>query len=439
MNLNRISKIATLVLYTQIFLIWYYLLANILYTAAHQGISNQILLVFLILGFSAVFIKHFPNFPKFENSLVMFLIFVCWVIIRYFLDFHNLTAISEVTIKTTGGIILFFVIGLLLREVIEIKQIKYKLNFLPLASFFLISWVYIFSQFYSRTTPEFFLTPNIEGYYQRSGNFISISYLIFTFLYFLKSINFKKIKNHTFLNLPNIIFTSVSLLCFLSAQLIGSNNAAVVVFFVFIISFAFNLSIINYHEFFYTYKFNQAKLKKIFIYFFKYFFMAGILFYSLIFVSLQYFGYNLSQLRLFGFGYGFNSSIISRIKIFNQFASQQLSYAPLLGNADVASITVKNSGNFIHSFLLNISTHLGLLGVLLITLFLYYVFQQFYKVNSISKSFPPSEFFANRALTAYSFVVFLFLFLLANIATEFTWIVFWFACGFFLPHFQKKL
>ena len=147
-----------------------------------------------------------------------------------------------------------------------------------------------------------------------------------------------------------------------------------------------------------------------------------------VFIILHVTDFDLSKTRIFGFGSGENSSLSSRASIFKEEALDQLSYSPILGNANVAKITTGNSGEFLHNFIPNIIAELGLVGLLIITLILFSVFSILLK--KIKNSSRDEKGFNKFIINMWLFFILLFLFFYANIAVEKSWAVIWFYIGF---------
>jgi hypothetical protein len=364
----------------------------------------------------------------------LFIGLMVWIALRVVVDTADLNYLTQITIATTGGMLLFYFLGAFLGvsyEYLLLKSMKTMLVRLVLIFFFsLLVWVlYEFSQ---RLHPRVFYLTGIDGAYQRPGNFLSISFILCSFYYLLFSLKHSAGMNlilSSFAWLVMYIF--LTFMCFMSSQLIGSNSATGVILGVFLITLVMSLLAsrkrlrLSYFTGELALPFSRQLVKGLL-----FFSAIGIaIFLSLIVFVVGFTGFDLTSMRVFGFGTGSNNSIVSRFEILMESGMEQVGLAPFFGNMDVAYLTTGSSGRTLHSFFPNVMAHLGLLGLIIILIIFFSVFKQL--LNLCRCGGVANEFsYQNNMIAIYSAFVLAYLIFFANLATGLSWIVLWFTFGF---------
>ncbi len=111
------------------------------------------------------------------------------------------------------------------------------------------------------------------------------------------------------------------------------------------------------------------------------------------------------------------SSVQSRLSLLSGF-SDQFAVAPLLGAFDAELRAGYFSGNYMHSILLSLLTHMGIIGTLLIALAVYFIWKDGRVTGEFRQSFG-----------RFYYRLFLAIIFLGTLFTFFTWMPFWFFLG----------
>ncbi len=398
--------------------------------AAYFGLSG---IIFIFLWFQkAIFFRlHF----------FVFLFFIAWIALRVAIDLGELEYLKAITIATTGGILLFYLAGAFfnmayvrLQENPEKKAVHIFIIII-----YLLLTIYSFFNLLSRSRGDIFFIDDFDGDYQRSGNFISISFVAVSVIFssLLSSwtgVNKDKIKIFFWF----LIYTVIAKILLLGSQLIGSNSATAVIIGIYILTVISVMLMKNrklkrlHTEGLIAFPFSKNLMKLLI-----FFVVIGIaLLVTLIYIFIQVTNFDIANIRLLGFGSGSNTSLASRFDILMQTGVDQMSHAPLLGDMNVAYIITGNSGTTLHSFFLYIFANLGLVGLIVVLAFFMLIFQQLFRICKFE--FRRDGSFI-RALTILYFMAILMFFLLfANLAVGVTWIVIWFMVGFISQPFSFK-
>ena len=417
----------------QILLLLFYLSLNITNIGESSGTGLPLLVLFFILSVTVLFIQSINKNIVIRLHLFFFFLFVFWIALRVVIDLSDIQYLKQITIATTGGILLFFFIGTFSRQAIEIisktKSSVFSLK-IVLLTFFAIS-LSVFFSLKSRLLErvDMFYIEGVDGGYQRPGNFLIIIFIIVSFSCLSIASNpSTKAKTNLFFWL--VIYSIGFIAALVSSQMFGSNTATANIMAIYLITIV--LSMIGFNK-----KYRSAFLNAEATYFFSKRLIVNLLKYSFLsilatviiaLVIIQITNFDLDKTRIFGFGSGDNTSISSRANIFKLTGLEQLSYAPILGNMNVAKLITKEEGSFLHYFALNIMAELGLLGLLIAIIIFTLVFYVLIKnIKNVSK-----DAIGFRDYMVYIWILFILLFLLiyANIAVEKSWVVIWFYVGF---------
>ncbi len=390
-----------------------------------------------------------------RRSTLFLLLFFTYFIFRIVVDIDEIEKLKGNTFGTTGGIILFYIVGTLVAIVIgQHEKNAYKVkNYYKYFSLFFIGYLMmscylllsIFFEMSSMLRMDIFLielNEEASGHYQRPGNFLIISYLILITLYaqFIslrqtrRSLSWIRLTSFAVFSLF-IIYTLISLFV---AQMFGSNIAAVLIaglaiIVVTILILLWSKSVRNYLTVVpITFKlliFSKLSSRLIF------FFVLGIaILIGLIFTTGGYLDIDLTTINLVDFGSGTISSVSNRLDLLSNFIIH-FKYSPLFGNMNIDCLTT-GCGSYVHSVFASLLTHTGLLGFLLFAFYLLLVIKEVFKVNA---SLQDKIFITSNIYKLFTVLFFLAILALGVIGTFLTWSVLWFAFGLLLTAVQFKV
>ena len=429
--------------FVMIILLLMYLFTNIKFIG--EGSIALHLLVFYVLlgGFLIILEIILKQNVYIKKSFLFLMLFFTYFINNITLNRPN--DLKALTLATTGGTILFYILGSLIS--INLLYIKEKIltsnKMLNIFNFFYIAFSFIFfilflnvfSVLMENVRKDVFLL-NLDGMYQRPGNFLIISFLIYSFITALFLFVNKYIKKSKFVSLISFV-----LFCFyclfiiggmLLSQLIGSNNAlinlvglmfATLVFYI-LINFTNSKNLLsqiklNIKEIFLT-KLSPKLFSSMAISLF-------ILLFSFIGLT-NFFNLDLSKFRIFGFGSGEISSISTRLSLWKNFIIH-FEYNPIFGNMAVEYLTT-GEGTYVHSFLASLLTHLGIIGFMIFFVYLFKAIKE--KLKDIN------NLYVDNLFTLYSLIVFVGIFIVASFGTFVTWAPIWFLLGLVFPPIVLK-
>src|SRR5690554_5555276 len=198
------------------------------------------------VGLSAVifFVLWLQRRLYIRFSLFFFLLLITWVATRVIIDLGDLEYLKQITVATTGGMLLFYLLGAFFgisyQSVLVQSEKTFFLKFFIFLFLCLMVWMlYNFSQ---RLHPRLFYLLGVDGSYQRSGNFLSISFIVVSFFYLtlvLQRIGKKIILLGVLFWL--FIYTASTLMALVGSQLFGSNSATAVILGVYLITLVMTL------------------------------------------------------------------------------------------------------------------------------------------------------------------------------------------------------
>ena len=400
------------------------------------GSALFVLVLFFIFSLLVNYRIFYKN--KFAYEIrIHFLIFIAllvWVTMRVVIDLNDLEYLKQITVATTGGVLLFYCIGALLG--LSLHKLQYDNSSLSLNSISLLVFlclnIWMIYNFSMRLSSNYFYLEGVGGAYQRSGNFLSITFIVASYIYIARVFCFqreKKINSSIFF----FVYVFFAFIALVSSQLFGSNSATAVITGVFLITLviAFVAShkrlISAYMKGLVKLPFSRRLLRLLLSYSFYVAFFCAVFLIGIILFT----GFDISSLRVFGFGSVINDSLQARFEILYQEGALQLSYSPWLGNMNVAYLVSGSPGRTLHNFLPYVLANLGLVGLFLV-LFLYFViFFQLCRNNYSRFSVCSFRSFLFNMKSLYSVFILLYLFIFANLATDLTWPVLWFTVAFF--------
>lgn len=433
MNLLTFKKanVSRYIAFAQILMLTAYLTLNILNVGA-GGTAKPLLSGFLVLSGVNLFLAFSQGYSALRMHFFVFLLFVTWLSLRVLVDLQDVEYLKEVTVGTTSGILLFFLVGSFARQglndIILAERVVWLRSLLIL---FLLASFRVFLDFSGALLDrdDIFFMEGVEGDYQRPGNFMIISFVMYSFVFLVFSAHPDTKKIFSFF-LWFFVYTLIMSLVLISSQMIGSNTATACVLVVYLItavsSFLFFNKILRnkYVAGRLILPWSKLVFKKIFKY------SVAVLFFGMAaaFVSLKASGFDLQKTRIFGFGTGENTSVSSRWEILQVAGLDQIGYSPVFGNVDVARLTTGDAGRTLHSFIPNVMAELGLVGF-----FMVLVLCSMVVINllNLMKCSGKNEFgFIQASIGFWLFLVFIFFFLYSNLAVGKEWSVIWFFIGF---------
>jgi len=408
------SGVPSILLLAQLFAILFYLNANIV-NVGKAGTALPILAAYVALSALIFFILFLQKTFFFRTHLVVFLIFLAWFAIRVIIDYGDLEKLKAITIATTGGIFLFYLVGAvfsisyfyLLREKISSAVPGF------VVIFFGLLLVYLLGGLFERSRQDLFLVSELDGDYQRPGNFLSISFILVSAILLAKEAKIRTCnKKRILLYFWITIYPLMTVMALVAAQLFGSNSATGVVSGVSILTII-SLLLMSNQRLYQLHANGQLALpfsKQV---------AQGIIRFGIIGVAsliillsflIQVTNFDIKNIRLLGFGSGSNI-FESRVDIFKETVVDQISYAPIFGNLKVAYFTDKD-GVDLHNFFPNIQANLGLIGTISILYLYLLIFRQLYK--NIKKESQSNGSLVHALISLYFIFILSFLLLFAN-------------------------
>jgi len=434
-----LSGVPGILLLAQLLSILFYLNANIVNVGA-AGIALPVLASYVALSALIIFILLLQKTLFFRTHFMVFLIFLAWFAIKVHIDLGDLEQLKAMTIATSSGIFLFYLIGAffsfsysyLLREKIS----SAVPGFVVILFGFLL--VYLLGDLIGRSRQDLFLISNADGLYQRPGNFLSISYILVSALLLLIGAKIRTCnKKRIFLYFWIAIYFLLTVMALVSAQLFGSNSATAVVSGVSILTII-SLLLVSNQRFYQLHADGLLRLplgRQTALGLVRYGMFGVAFLIILISFLIQFTNFDITNIRLLGFGSGYNISIESRVDIFKRTIYDQINYSPIFGNLRVDYLT-GNDGEDLHNFFPYIQANLGLIGTISILYLFVLIFRQLYR--SIKKESPSDGSLVHALISFYFILILLFLLLFANLAVGATWAVMWFAVGFISQPFGFK-
>lgn len=149
-------------------------------------------------------------------------------------------------------------------------------------------------------------------------------------------------------------------------------------------------------------------------------------------IIMELLGIDASVFRITGYGKGVSNSVTSRLELFKNFPEHH-NISPFFGNMNVDKETT-GSGTYVHSFLGSMITHLGYVGLLIITsYFIVGIKELFSKIRQSAR-----ENIMQNAYSLFCLVLLMGFVMLASLTTFFTWIPLWFIVGLTFPLFSTE-
>lgn len=401
-----------------------YLYLNILTIGAEFGVGLHILgghifctFIVMIYLYSKRLIVIRVNYWFF-----WFVFLISWLSLRVVLDLGDMYFLKQVTFATTGGILLFFILGVgfsVSYQAVVNGFCRGRFFVYVLAACFFAVACLIFL-LANRMHENYFVITGINGAYQRPGNFLSILYMLSSYAYVAKiSMLRSKFQRITFKRfiVYSSIFTIFTFLSLSLSQMIGSNSATGMILVLYVVTFAMTILSLKRVSI-YMYVFSSKQLLLLF--------RAGlgvivgtcIFFFAL----LPFFGFDIGRLGVFGFGSGEMSSLSSRLEILFETFEVQAGHSPIFGNMNVAHEVTGSAGATLHNLFPYVLANLGVIGLSLILLML---IAFIWEIRNISRN----DHITNVLLGSYKIYSVVAIFFFANLSTDVSWPVMWFGLG----------
>lgn len=378
-----------------------------------------------------------------NGSFLLLSTVILWIAIKILGDIGNYEYLKKFMFATTGGILFFYFCGLFLSisslELIDLclttRACPSRCNILKSAIFiFLIFVLYrnidLFLNLKERLRDDLFIIKNVNGSYQRPGNFLSISFLLTSYLYVFQQIKNFYIKNNKKLlkhSAVLIIYLCIMIMSSISAQMMGSNNAFIIIIGTGIITLIITSIVLrNSIKNKYSQKppLNRLIIKKLLLKSISISLIIMIIAVLLIVI----FNFDISKTRFMGYGTNTNTSLESRLTIIQNNFLIHFNDSPIIGNYNVEQETT-GIGTYIHSFFLQSLTHTGVVGflmflILFVSLFISLGVKNTSLIYKHQLSLP-----LEKPIKLFSLLILMYFLLVANIATVITWPVLWFGLG----------
>lgn len=371
-----------------------------------------------------------------KKSFLFLVLFFLYLIINITINRPN--DLKRMLIATSGGIILFYVLGSLIS--INLLSIKEKVlnsnRFLNIFNFLCIIFTLLFVTLLVDTfttlminiRADLFLIADLNGAYQRPGSFLLIAFFIYSFItVFFIFVN-SYVKRYKFISFILFgLYCLVTIVAMMLSQMIGSNNALVNLIGLLFITKMFYI-LINFLNSKYLLSNIKLNIKKIFLSkltrkLFSSIFIALFVVILLLVIFVNTLDIDLDKFRIFGYGSGEISSVSNRLALWDNFLVH-FNYNPIFGNIAVDCLTT-GKGSYVHSFPASLLTHLGIVGFLLFFVYLYTAIKETLNNNN--------NLYFNNLFSLYSIVVFIGIFVIASLAVFITWIPLWFLLGLIFP------
>lgn len=409
-----------------------YLNANVVNVGA-MGTALPILVAYVFLSILLFSFFWLQKSLYVRPHLFLFLSLIGWIAFRVVVDLGDLEYLKQITVATTGGMVLFYLLGAFLSVSMHSMLNFHVSSWLPklvLVLFLtILCWtIYKFSQ---RMHPQLFYLTGVDGNYQRSGNFLTISFIIVSFVFLIQTLEFtkKNTRNFGFL-IWTSVYTLSAFIAIAASQLFGSNSATAIVSGMYLITLVMALSGIR-RVLYFKYLRNELALpwsKALLIRLSLVSLLGSIFFIASLVVIVFAADFDLSSIRLLGFGTGANTSLISRIEILAEHGAIQAGYAPFWGNINVAYLTTGSSAKTLHSLFPHVLANLGVVGFSVIIALFLSVSLQLHREIKLKPALNVSSFKV-KIISIYSFLVIVFIISFSSIATGFSWAVLWFSLG----------
>ena len=228
----------------------------------------------------------------------------------------------------------------------------------------------------------------------------------------------------------NILYFSYFIITTLLVQYIGSNNGFLGVFGILFFSIIYKIYLSNKYEKEQIIFSNTNKSRSInesILFFIKNLGLYS--FYLLVILIILFMTFRSFMPPVRILHYNLNEEynpLDERIKTLKDNLIPQFSVNPIIGNMESDEI-ISGKGTYVHSFILSMMTHIGIIGVTLFLLYFFFAVFEYYKSLHYIKDY---RLFC---LKLFVFLITIYIFLMSNIASFFSWNPIWFVLGFSFP------
>jgi len=426
---------------------WFYFVFQNVENFRTGGVGTIYLILFIILSFSNFIIQIIIDYKAiiFRKVLFLILFFFIFYVIKILIDLRNSSEFSSFTFGTSKGVITAFFIGVCMTLNLQYLIRSYhssniygnliNIMILFLFIFYGLQLFNTINIFLADLREDIFLISDGNAKYQRSGILIIMSYTFLSIIFLISNYICKPKLNHfriSILILLNVIYLIITFAIIVLSQLIGSNSAVLFVLVIFFPSFIFNL--IGFIK--------QSKLKTITKSFSDKKYILGLkwspiikktlfglsLFSIIVAVAIQQSNFDITKTRLLGYGKGENNSINSRVKIIQENFITHITYAPILGDFEVDRKTT-GKGTYVHSFIVTMQTHLGLLGLFLTLFILYFLWNNLRYAKKILACDYIYDEYLKKIFRIYLLILLVVFFVFSSLTTFLTWMPIWMLFG----------
>ena len=417
---------------TQVFALLAYLGANIV-NVGEMGVALPVLAAYMGISALIFAMLWFQQHLLIAIHFCIFLLLVLWIAVRVVIDLGDLEQLKAMTVATTGGILLFYLLGAFFGvSYFHIsKYPKYTIVCSLVVLFFGGLMCFVLSNLLPRLREDIFYIASANSAHQRPGNFLSISFIIVSAILLELSCGQAGCKSKALkLFFWIAVYSASAVTALVIAQLIGSNSATAVVGGIFILTLMCLLLMRSrwLHQNYADGKLALPLSKRVLQAAFGFVLIGSMMKFLLISGLVKITGFDISSSRLLGFGAGTNTSLSTRMEILVETGFDQLSYAPLLGNMNVAFLTTGDAGTTLHSFFLFVIANLGMVGLTLALVLFFIVFRRLFR-NARKEDYAKGSL-EHDLINLYFICVLLFLLVFANLTVGVTWPVLWFTLGF---------
>ncbi len=422
---------------------WFYFVFQNVENFRSGGVATIFLIAFIVLSFSNLFIQFIIDYKTivFRKVLFLTLFFFLFFSIKILIDLKNSSEFSSFTFGTTKGVITAYFIGVSMALNLQylmrsFHSSKFYGNLVVLAVLLLfLFYSYELSNtikvFLADLREDIFLISDGKGKYQRPGILLIMSYTYLSVLFLI--INYLCNPKFNYLRISvliiiNILYLLITIAIIVLSQIIGSNSAVLFVLVLFFPTFIFNL--IGFLKQKKLSTIEEKTQKKKFLFGIKWSpivkksFFALSLFSFIVAFAIQQSNFDITKTRLLGFGKGENNSVNSRVKIIQENFITHLTYNPIFGDFEVDRKTT-GKGTYVHSFIVTIQTHLGLFGLLMILLILYFLWNNLRYSNNYLGCNYINDFYLKRIFRIYLLILLTVFFLFSSLTTFLTWMPIW--------------
>lgn len=403
-----------------------------------HGVAYGWLAIAVALGIVATLLRCVQSTKICVNkSAVLLAAFILYFFVKVALDLDSAGRLKAYMIGTTGGVLFGCVLGFV--GAISVQGLLVASGkssaMRRFVSVGLLSFICVYAgmllggyfQIRGDLQASYLLVADTAGY-QRSGNFLSMIFLLVSLtvvcvVYINK--RYGSLQNR-FVAVVSVVVYAISVpLLMLVGQMLDSNSALFFTGVAFVVTAAFILIGLRGRGV----AGKRTTLWRVIGMGVSAMCIVAVLSWG----AINFFGISTGGLRITNFGRGGKapSSVSSRLTILETDYLAQLEYEPAVGNMDVDTLTT-GTGTYAHSLPLSLLSHLGIVGFSLFVLFLALRLRELRKFNSWCGTIVGLEE-RQRNFQLFLFCILLAVVLIATVEAFFVWLPLWFALGLLAP------